>query len=76
MITIKIRNGNRTRRCDSRCHNAKGKKCCCLCGGTYHGVGRMLRVLVSQNQKSLISKLEADGNTILMAQISMDFGGD
>ena len=25
------------RRCDSRCHNAKGAKCKCWCGGTFHG---------------------------------------
>jgi len=29
----------RTRRCDARCHNAKGKRCTCWCGGLYHGVG-------------------------------------
>lgn len=27
----------RTRRCDSRCHNAKGKRCGCICGGFFHG---------------------------------------
>jgi len=25
--------------CDSRCHNSKGKKCECWCGGQYHGLG-------------------------------------
>lgn len=24
-------------RCDARCHNAKGSKCKCMCGGKYHG---------------------------------------
>lgn len=24
-------------RCDARCHNAKGKKCKCACGGLMHG---------------------------------------
>ncbi len=28
----------RTRRCDARCHNAKGKRCTCICGGRYHGI--------------------------------------
>ena len=28
----------RVRRCDSRCHNAKGKRCRCFCGGFFHGV--------------------------------------
>lgn len=29
----------RRRRCDSRCHNSRGKKCECICGGRYHGAG-------------------------------------
>lgn len=27
----------RVRRCSSRCHRAKGKRCRCFCGGYYHG---------------------------------------
>lgn len=27
----------RTRRCDSRCHNAKGARCKCWCVGAFHG---------------------------------------
>ena len=27
----------RVRRCDSRCHNAKGTRCKCWCGGAFHG---------------------------------------
>ena len=27
----------KVRRCDSRCHNAKGTRCRCWCGGTFHG---------------------------------------
>ena len=26
----------RARRCDSRCHTAKGSRCRCWCGGTFH----------------------------------------
>ena len=26
------------RRCDSRCHKAKGTRCRCWCGGFFHGV--------------------------------------
>ena len=29
--------GSRVRRCDSRCHNAKGTRCACWCGGAFHG---------------------------------------
>lgn len=27
----------RIRRCDSRCHHAKGTRCACWCGGQFHG---------------------------------------
>jgi len=27
----------RVRRCDSRCHHAKGTHCACWCGGAFHG---------------------------------------
>jgi len=27
-------------RCDGRCHNAKGTKCRCMCGGRLHGKAR------------------------------------
>lgn len=26
-------------RCDAKCHDAKGPKCTCICGGMNHGVG-------------------------------------
>lgn len=27
------------RRCDARCHDAKGEDCSCICEGVNHGVG-------------------------------------
>ncbi len=27
----------KVRRCDSRCHRAKGTRCKCFCGGAFHG---------------------------------------
>jgi hypothetical protein len=26
-------------RCDAHCHNAKGPRCTCICGGRFHGRG-------------------------------------
>ena len=41
MTLIEAIDGNgRTRRCDARCHGAKGKTCTCVCGGTMHGCGK------------------------------------
>lgn len=31
--------GGTKRRCDARCHDAKGEKCECICVGANHGVG-------------------------------------
>lgn len=38
LLTQKIGQGP-TRRCDSRCYNAKGGKCACICGGKNHCAG-------------------------------------
>jgi len=27
-------------RCDGKCHNAKGTRCTCMCGGVFHGTKR------------------------------------
>lgn len=32
-------NSDGTRRCDSRCYNARGHRCECICGGVNHGSG-------------------------------------
>ncbi len=29
----------RVRRCNARCHRAKGTRCSCWCAGSYHGSG-------------------------------------
>lgn len=26
-------------RCDARCHEARGPRCTCICGGRFHGKG-------------------------------------
>lgn len=46
IITATSGNG-KTRRCDARCYNARGKKCTCICGGRNHGVG--LNQAISQS---------------------------
>jgi len=38
LITLTTHNGT-TRSCSARCHDAKGKRCNCICGGMLHGVG-------------------------------------
>lgn len=37
MTLISSSVGGSVFRCDSKCHNATGAKCDCVCGGKYHG---------------------------------------
>ena len=37
LITARKRDGT-TRRCDAKCHNARGRTCHCICGGINHGI--------------------------------------
>ena len=55
---LKLKVGNRTRTCSSRCHKAKGKVCCCICEGTYHGKQSQLNTAIADHQNSLVDKLK------------------
>lgn len=51
----------RVRRCDSRCHHAKGTRCACWCGGFFHGsAGAANRVALAQEG---VETLERNGFT-------------
>jgi len=39
LIRQKNSGSRRARVCSSRCYNAKGSVCVCICGGKNHGVG-------------------------------------
>lgn len=40
------------RRCDRRCHNAKGVRCRCWCGGYYHGAkGTANRIALAEAEE-------------------------
>jgi len=52
VLKLKFASG-KIRRCDSRCHNAKGDKCTCVCGGINHGVGLRQAIINSQNSRAL-----------------------
>jgi len=47
MTIITTTQGGKTRRCDAKCYNAKGKKCTCIYGGRNHGVG--LNIAINQS---------------------------
>ncbi len=55
---------SKVRRCDDRCHSARGKRCNCFCGGFYHGkdAGAANRAVLAQaNEDEQIALLEAHG---------------
>jgi len=39
LIHLPGKDGKGSRSCDGRCHEAKGDKCTCICGGLNHGEG-------------------------------------
>jgi len=49
----------KVRRCGSRCHNAKGTRCRCWCGGFFHGkngAGAANREALAQNTTQVLAQ--------------------
>jgi hypothetical protein len=45
------------RRCDKRCHSARGSRCRCWCGGFFHGsAGAVNRAALSQGMTELLEQ--------------------
>ena len=61
----------KVRRCGSRCHNAKGTRCRCWCGGFFHGVdgtGAANRELLVQEPEILEQHGFKEGETAYIEQ--------
>ena len=58
ILRVRLPSGVR-RRCDSRCHRAKGDSCRCICTGLYHGAGRngTLNQKIQEHQEELLRGL-------------------
>jgi len=69
----------RGRICSKRCHTAKGTRCCCACGGFYHGKNgsgaanrAALAVATEAEQKSLLEQHGfKDGETAYIEQMEL-----
>ncbi len=47
----------KVRRCDKRCHQAKGSRCACWCGGAFHGsAGAANRMALGQGMTELLDE--------------------
>lgn len=63
---------SRVRRCDDRCHRAKGSRCRCWCGGTFHGrLGAVNREALRQGVLDVDDHGFAKGKTAYLEQIKM-----
>ena len=52
----------RLRTCGSRCHNAKGSRCQCWCGGFFHGSAG------AANRDALVNTITESDQTQLLGQ--------
>lgn len=53
----------RVRKCNRRCHEARGKRCGCWCGGALHGTAG------AANRQAI-----QEGNTELLEQLGFEHG--
>jgi len=59
----------RVRRCNSRCHHAKGTRCACFCGGYFHGsAGAANRAALSQGSEQLEQHGFKKGESVYIEQ--------
>ena len=67
MSTILISRDSK-RRCDAVCHNAKGVKCGCICGGKFHGANVVSTKETERKElEELISKRAVKRSTLVLA---------
>lgn len=65
----------RVRRCDSRCHNAKGPRCLCWCGGKFHSTaGLVNREALRQGKINLEETGFEKGKTVYLEQVKLPLG--
>jgi hypothetical protein len=63
---------SRQRRCDARCHTAKGDHCLCFCGGFSHGsVGAANRVALQQGAVNIEEHGFEKGTTVYLEQTKL-----
>ena len=69
----------RTKRCGSRCHNAKGSRCRCWCGGFFHGkngAGAANREALAQNTAQVLEQAGfKEGETAYIEQKRLPLEG-
>ncbi len=66
----------RVRRCDRRCHTAKGTRCQCWCGGFFHGsAGAANRAARAQGMTHLLEQNGfKKGETVYIEQRELPMG--
>lgn len=69
-VVITWSDGNSTRRCDGKCHNAKGDRCNCICGGRNHGVGEVQAI--RNAREDVEDVLNAEGFSLRPLQLTLE----
>lgn len=57
-VIIATDGSGKQRRCDAKCHDARGEKCNCVCEGRNHGLG--LQHALDKTHAWVIEMLEMD----------------
>ena len=57
-------------RCNAKCHDAKGRKCHCICRGIFHGKGSDSAQLFQALERGeiVLKRLASDGHDVSGAQ--------
>lgn len=72
LIRHKNPDGSTTGLCNSKCYNAKLKKCTCICGGINHQKGKRQAIEnTTKHRDSLIETLQAGDLTFNLAQYEL-----
>lgn len=65
LIILKKADGSLLGRCDAKCHNAKGSKCTCICGGMNHGVELNQAIDNTREHKDVLMDAQEAGEFII-----------
>ncbi|MBA7492397.1 hypothetical protein ES702_02947 [subsurface metagenome] len=65
LILARAADGSPRGRCDSKCYNAKGPKCTCICGGVNHGAGKNNAIDNTRSHKEFLMDAQEAGEFII-----------
>ena len=67
ILIRRVKDGHR-RVCNSRCYNAKGRKCKCVCDGMNHGAGETQAIIATARSASRLLGEQDSGSSLFVRQ--------